>query len=470
MSGADVRQFYLGCLAQASYMIASDGEAAVVDPRRDIEVYREAAAERGLRIRHVVETHLHADFVSGHRELAAETGATIHVSRSAGAGYPHHPVGEGDEIAVGSARLRVVETPGHTRDSICLLLFDAGAAEPKAVFTGDTLFIGDVGRPDLAAAAAGAGTAFADAAPATPQAQAGELYDSLHGKLLALPDAVVVYPGHGAGSMCGRNLSKETVSTIGEQRRNNYALQPMTRDAFVRMMTTDLPEVPAYFGRDVRTNREGPALLAELPPAPSLSPRDVARLARDGAIVLDTRPSAAFGAAHVPGSMQIGLDGQFASWAGTVIPAGARIVIVAESAEKVEEARIRLARVGIDAVEGYLDGGIAAWNAQGLPLASTEQITVDELAHRLGEGACRVLDVRRPAEWSAGHIADALAHPLGDLGRFDAAGGAPVAIICAGGFRSSIAASLLERRGVAGIANVVGGMAAWSAAGLPTIA
>ena len=488
MSRADVRQFYLGCLAQASYMVVSDGEAAVIDPRRDVEIYAEAAAERGAQIRHVIETHLHADFVSGHRELAAETGATIHVSRAAAAGYPHHPLAEGTDIRVGSARLRVLETPGHTRDSICLLLFDGDRAEPRAVFTGDTLFIGDVGRPDLAAAASAGGEPATSAGgepatpvgaepatpaggePATPEAQAGQLYDSLHEKILALPDAVVVYPGHGAGSMCGRNLSTETISTIGEQRRHNYALQPMAREAFVRMMTTDLPEVPAYFGRDVRTNREGPALLSQLSPAAALSAEEVERLARAGAVVLDTRPSASFGAAHVPGALQIGLDGQFASWAGTVISAGAKIVLVAESAETVEEARLRLARVGLDSVAGFLEGGIAEWHAKGLPLASTEQITVQELALRLDEGACRVLDVRRPAEWSAGHIADAFAHPLADLARFEPTGGAPMAVICAGGFRSAIAASLLEQRGVAGVANVVGGMAAWNAAGLPTIA
>lgn len=466
----EVKQLYLGCLAQASYVVGSGGEACVIDPRRDVDVYLAEARERGWTIRHVVETHLHADFVSGHRDLAAATGATIHVSRAAGAAYRHDPVSEGSEIRVGGARLRVIETPGHTFDSICLLLFGPGARIPSAVFTGDTLFIGDVGRPDLAAAAGKA----SGRPPVSPAEQAGALYDSLHGKLLTLPDEVVVYPGHGAGSMCGRNLSTETVSTIGEQRRLNYALQPMPRDAFVTMMTTDLPEIPAYFGRDVEANREGPPLLAELPPPRPLGPEAVAARRGEGALVLDTRGSAAFGAGHVPGSIHIGLDGQFASWAGTILPAGTPLVLVGEGEDRISEAAIRLARVGIENVEGYLDGGIAAWSARGLPLARTEQITVQELAARLAEGSCRLIDVRRPPEWTAGHIDRAAPRPLAELAREASpeAGNPPppIAVICAGGYRSSIAASLLDRAGASGVANVVGGMAAWTAAGLPVVA
>jgi hydroxyacylglutathione hydrolase len=464
----EVKQLYLGCLAQASYIVGSDGEACVIDPRRDIGVYLDEAREHGWTIRHVVETHLHADFVSGHLELAAETGATIHVSGAAAAAYAHDAVSEGSEIRVGKARLRVLDTPGHTPDSICLLLYAPGASTPEAVFTGDTLFIGDVGRPDLAGA-----SARPAAAPAlSPAGQAASLYDSLHGKLLALPDAVVVYPGHGAGSMCGRNLSKETVSTIGEQRRMNYALQPMSRADFVAMMTTDLPEIPAYFGRDVEANREGPALLSELAPPPPLAPAVVERLQNEGALVLDTRTSASFGAGHVPGSIHVGLDGQFASWAGTILPAGTPLVLVADGEDRVSEATTRLSRVGIENVAGYLDGGIAAWSAAGRPLAQTEQITVQELAARLEEGSCRLLDVRRPPEWNAGHIGGAAPRPLADLARNapGAGAGTPVAVICAGGYRSSIAASLLDRAGTAGVANVVGGMAAWTAAGLPIVA
>ena len=455
------QQFYLGCLAQASYMIGDAGEAAVVDPRRDVDVYIEEAAARGLAIRHVIETHVHADFVSGHRELAERVGATIWVSPRAKAGYPHRSAEEGVEIPVGRARLRVLATPGHTLDSISLLLFEsADAPAPAAVLTGDTLFIGDVGRPDLAASVR------------SPRDQAGMLYDSLHEKLLTLPDEVAVYPGHGAGSMCGRNLSKETSSTIGEQRRMNYALQPMAREAFIDMMTTDLPEIPGYFGRDVRINREGPPVLAERKPAGPLPVEEVARLAAAGAIVLDTRSPAAFGNAHVPGAMNIGLDGQFASWAGTVVPGDAPIVLVVDGENEVAEAQTRLARVGIENVRGYLDGGIVAWEKAGRPLARTEQISVAELAERLREGACRVVDVRRPAEWSAGHIGEATASPLAALAGMPPPGSPeePLAVICAGGYRSSIASSLLERQGFSRISNVVGGMAAWSASGLPVVA
>jgi hydroxyacylglutathione hydrolase len=455
------QQFYLGCLAQASYMIGDGGEAVVVDPRRDVEVYVEEAAARGLTIRHVIETHVHADFVSGHRELADRVGATIWVSPEASAGYPHRPAEDGAEIRVGQVRLRFLATPGHTLDSISLLVFEAAdSPAPAAVLTGDTLFIGDVGRPDLAASVR------------SPRDQAGMLYDSLHQRLLTLPDAVVVYPGHGAGSMCGRNLSKETSSTIGEQRRTNYALQPMPREAFIDMMTTDLPEIPGYFGRDVRINRDGPPILAQRKAAGPLSVEEVERLGAGGAVVLDTRSPAAFGNAHVAGSVNIGLDGQFASWAGTVLPAVSSLVLVTDGSNEAAEAEIRLARVGLENVRGYLEGGIAAWHDSGRPLARTEQISVAELAERLREGECRVIDVRRPTEWTAGHIGEAMPSPLAALPSAPPPGPReePVAVICAGGYRSAIASSLLERQGFSRIANVVGGMAAWSASGLPVVA
>src|SRR6266508_3348633 len=331
------KQFYLGCLAQASYMIGSEGEAAVVDPRRDVEEYLEAARANGLVIRHVIETHLHADFVSGHRELAERTGARISIGAKAHARFDHAPAREGEELHVGQVVLRFLETPGHTPESVSILVIDRDSSEePQAVLTGDTLFIGDVGRPDLLGAKISAAEL------------AGMLYDSLHGKLLTLPDSVVVWPGHGAGSLCGRNISSETSSTIGQQRRFNYALQPMSREDFVRMMTIDLPEAPAYFGRDVEANRGGASSLAELPKPARLSPTEVQSRLRNGTIVLDVRPAAAFGAAHVPRAIHIGLGGQFASWAGTLLPAGAPIVLVTEDEEQVAEAQTRLARVGIE--------------------------------------------------------------------------------------------------------------------------
>jgi glyoxylase-like metal-dependent hydrolase (beta-lactamase superfamily II) len=458
------KQFYLGCLAQASYLIGSEGEAAVVDPRRDVDEYLEEAERRGLAIRHVIETHLHADFVSGHRELARRTGARIYFGARANAAFEHVPVRDGDEIVMGDVVLRFLETPGHTPESVSVLVIDRSVSEaPRAVLTGDTLFIGDVGRPDLAQASGAPG------APTAPELAAA-LYDSLHRKLLALPDEVAVYPAHGAGSLCGKNISSERSSTIGEQRRFNYALQPMTREQFIAMTTTDLPEAPAYFGRDVAINREGAPMLSELPPPDALSAEEVARRLREGAVLLDTRPAAQYGTAHVPGSIHIGLSGQFASWAGALLPPQAPILLLGEDPERVAEGRLRLARVGIESVAGYLDGGIAAWERAGLPLASTEQIPVDELERRLREGtAGAVVDVRRPAEWRGGHIREAVHHALSDLpsGPPAADPEKPVSVVCAGGYRSSIATSLLERKGFRKITNVVGGMSAWQNAGLP---
>jgi hydroxyacylglutathione hydrolase len=455
------KQFYLGCLAQASYMIGSNGEAAVVDPRRDVDEYLDEARREGLTIRHVIETHLHADFVSGHRELAERTGGRIYFGARARADFPHQAVRDGDEIQVGDVVIRFRETPGHTPESICLVVFDrAEGPEPKMVLTGDTLFIGDVGRPDLAG---GEGT---------PEELARQLYDSLNEKLLTLPDSVAVYPGHGAGSLCGKNISSETSSTIGEQRRFNYALRPMPREEFVRLVTADLPEAPAYFSRDAAINRGGPRSLGELADPRPLSPAQVEEKVAAGALLLDTRPSAAYGTGHVPGSIHIGLSGQFASWAGTLLSPSAAVVLVTEDADRVSEARTRLARVGLENVVGYLDGGILAWHQSGRPLAATEQIAVDELSRRIAAGeATQVLDVRRPGEWNAGHIAQASHRPLHELEaharKLDR--NLPVAIICASGFRSSIATSLLERAGFPRVTNVVGGMNAWNAAQLPAI-
>ncbi len=452
------KQFYLGCLAHASYMIGSQGEAAVVDPRRDVDTYIDEAREQGFEIRHVIETHLHADFVSGHQELARRTGAKIYFGAKAGAQFDYVPVEDGDEIRMGDVTLRFLETPGHTPESVSVLVIDRPvSAEPKAVLTGDTLFIGDVGRPDLLGSKMSA------------QELAGMLYDSLHGKLLTLPDSVEVYPAHGAGSLCGRNISSETSSTIGQQRQFNYALRPMPKEEFVRMMTTDLPEAPAYFSRDVAINRGGASQLAELPDPAALAARDVETLQRKGAVVLDTRPAAQYGAGHVPGSLHIGLSGQFASWAGALISPRAPILFVAEDEEQVREARTRLARVGLDNVAGYLAGGILEWDRAGLPLARMEQMSVEELDARIREGRTgRVVDVRRPAEWQAGHIPNAVHLPLNTLAQSASAldKGEPLAVICAGGYRSSIGTSILEQLGFTRVTNVVGGMAAWTGSGL----
>jgi hydroxyacylglutathione hydrolase len=454
------RQFYLGCLAHASYLIGSGGEAAVVDPQRDVDLYLDEARARGLTIRWVLETHLHADFVSGHRELADRAAATIVFGRRAGAAFPHRAVADGEEIRIGDVSLRILETPGHTPESISILVTDrAVSMVPRMVLTGDTLFIGDVGRPDLA------GSRGFSAGE-----MAGMLHDSLHGKLLTLPDEVEVYPAHGAGSLCGRNISSETSSTIGQQRRFNYALQPMSRDVFVRMMTADLPPAPVYFSRDAELNREGARPLSEVPPPPPLTPEEFHARIRSGAVALDVRSASSFGAGHVPGSLNISLGGEFASWAGSLIPGGMPILLVTEDDREIGEAVLRLARVGLESAAGFLEGGIWAWHRAGLPISSIPQIAVDELRRRLaGEPRIRVADVRRPGEFREGHVPSAVNMPLDGL--TDAAGSIdpvhPTALICAGGYRSSAAASLLASRGFTALYNVVGGTAAWRAAGYP---
>jgi glyoxylase-like metal-dependent hydrolase (beta-lactamase superfamily II)/rhodanese-related sulfurtransferase len=456
------KQFYLGCLAQASYMIGSDGEAAVVDPRRDVDIYIDEAREQGLTIKYVIETHLHADFVSGHRELADRTGAKIYFGAAAEAKFPHVAVRDGDEIWMGKISLRFLETPGHTPESVSIVVTDHSVSdEPVSVLTGDTMFIGDVGRPDLLGGRMSA------------QDLASMLYDSLHQKLLKLPDATAVYPAHGAGSLCGRNISSETSSTIGQQRQFNYALRPMSREEFIALTTADLPEAPAYFSRDVQLNREGTSALATLPTPPALTPAQVATLQEKGAVVLDTRPSAEYGTGHVPGSMHMGQSGQLASWAGALLSPQKPIILVAEDEERVAESRTRLARVGLENVAGYLAGGIRAWDEAKRPLARTEQIAVDELKARIAEGAdVTVVDVRRPGEFQAGHIDGAVHLPLHELEKKASTldRNKPVAMICASGYRSSIATSVLERLGFHQFSNVVGGMNAWNAAKYDTAA
>ncbi|HET7712083.1 MAG TPA: MBL fold metallo-hydrolase [Thermoanaerobaculia bacterium] len=444
-------QFYLACLAHASYLIGDGGECAIVDPQRDVDQYLDEAARRGLAIRYIVETHLHADFVSGHRELAERTGAEILIGASANAAFPHRPVRDGDSIRLGSAELRAMETPGHTPESVCWLLLEEG--KPTKLLTGDTLFIGDVGRPDLAG-----GRGY------TSEAMASMMYDSLHQKILTLPDDVEVWPAHGAGSACGRNISKETSSTIGIQRKINYALRPMSREEFVKLLTTDLAEAPRYFPMDAEINRRGARPLAEIE-APAASPADVRRLIESGAVSLDVREAAAFGAGHIPGSINIGLKGQFASWCGTLLSPEAKLVIVADDQQRADEAVMRLARVGLENVAAWLEGGIAAWREAGFPVVTLTQLAVADLYRRIG--SLPVLDVRNPGEYASGHVPGARNIPLSVLDRHLAdLGGEPLAVICAGGYRSSAAASLLERSGRSALFNVVGGTAAWVKEGL----
>ena len=457
------KQFYLACLAHASYLIGSEGEAVVVDPQRDVDQYIAEAATQGLKIKYIIETHLHADFVSGHRELAGRTGAEIVFGTQAGAEFPHRAVREGDEIKIGKVVLRIIETPGHTPESISVLVIDTEVSnQPQKILTGDTLFVGDVGRPDLAG-----GKGY------TPPMMAAMMYDTLHGKLLKLANDVEVFPAHGAGSMCGRNMSSETFSTIGEQRQSNYALQPMSKDEFVRMMTVDLPEAPAYFPRDAEINRIGAPSLAELWRPAALAPEAVKKLVFEGALILDVRGAAEFGAGHVPGSINIGLAGQFAIWAGTLIAIGTPIVIVSDSEDKAWEAVTRLARVGHETVKGYLAGGLAAWSDAGIEVASVPQISVAELNEKItAQAGLQVIDVRRPPEYAGGHVPNALTAPLQNLQKtlatlpLDPA--RPTAVICAGGYRSSAATSILQQQGFSNLLNVSGGTSAWIAAGYPT--
>ncbi len=448
------KQFYLRCLAHASYLIGSDREAVVIDPQRDVDQYVDEATAHGLEIKYVIETHLHSDFVSGHRELADRTGAEIVFGEKARAAFSCLGVKDGDELRVGSVVLRMMETPGHTPEGISILAVNtARSEETRRLFTGDTLFIGDVGRPDLVGS-----KGF------SAEEMAGMLYDSVHEKLLKLPDEVEVYPAHGAGSLCGRNMSRETMSTIGEQRKFNYALNPMPREEFVKMMTTDLPEVPAYFSRDAEINRTGASRLEELSEVVPLSAEDTQRLQTEGRIVLDVRNASAFGTGHVPGSINIGLGGQFASWAGSLIPAATGIVVVAEDEGGVEEAVLRLARVGLESVEGFLAGGIYAWDKAGFDLAQTPQMPVDELKTRRDEDRqLQVIDVRRPSEYAAGHVPGAVNLQLADLDRMlsEIDASIPIVAICGSGYRSSAATSIFEREGFGEVYNVVGGTGAW---------
>jgi glyoxylase-like metal-dependent hydrolase (beta-lactamase superfamily II)/rhodanese-related sulfurtransferase len=452
------QQFYLSCLSQASYFLASEGVAAVVDPQRDIELYVEEARANGFRIEYIIETHLHADFVSGHRELAGRTGAKIYLSAKADAGFPHVPVNDGDLLEFGKCRLKFLETPGHTMESICILVSDLEKSpEPFAVLTGDTLFIGDVGRPDLSPGL-------------SPQELAGLLYDSLHTKLLTLDDSVAVYPAHGAGSLCGRQMRSARSSTIGEEKLSNYALRPSTREEFVSLLTSDLPERPAYFTADVELNRGGAVPVTALASMSPLTPEEVLSRQQAGAVVLDTRPAQEFGAAHIPGSLQIGLGGQFASTAGILVGVGPEVVLVAEDDKSLEESRLRLSRVGIDHVTGYLDGGLANWVRAGMPVGTVPQISAEELNRMVRDHErVQVVDVRQPSEWGQGHVPGATLVPLGalrtELGNLDTE--VPIVVHCKGGYRSSIAASILKHAGFRDVFNLTGGFDAWRAFRLP---
>ncbi len=443
------KQFYLGCLSHASYYLGSEGEAAIIDPQRDVQQYIDEADANGQKIKYVIETHSHADFVSGHIELAEKTGAEIVYGSRANTHFPTLKVKDGDELNVGKVRLRFMETPGHTPEGITILADDGEG--PVKMFTGDTLFIGDVGRPDLIGS-----KGF------TAEQMGAMLYDSLHERILPLADETEVYPAHGAGSLCGKSLSKETWSTLGEQRKFNYALQPMSKDEFVKLVAADQPEVPMYFPKSAAKNLEGSVRLEDLPKPRALTSDEAAEF--EG-IFLDVRPADLFGAGHVKNAINIGLGGQFASWAGTMLPIGVPIAIAADMQEQVDEAFMRLARVGHETVTGYLLMGDLAGERRKI-----EQVSVEEAKERTAADGVQFIDVRRAAEHASGHAPGTVNLPLDSLSRnLDGLDpDKPTYVICQGGYRSSLGTSILENADFKEIYNVTGGTAAWIKAGLET--
>ena len=458
------KQFYLPCLAHASYLIGDEqtGTAVVVDPQRDTDQYIAFAAEHSVKIKHVFLTHLHADFVAGHLELRDRVGAKIYLGAAAKAKYAFTPLRDGEILAFGRVRLKILETPGHTPESISILVYDLNASDtqPYAVLTGDTLFIGDVGRPDLRVALGWSANELG-----------GMLFDSLHTKLLPLPDQSLVYPAHGAGSLCGKALSKETVSTLGEQRRSNYALQPMSKEAFIQVVTADQPEAPAYFTYDAVLNSEerptlDQALAREMNP---LTLDAVLELQKAGAQILDTRDAAEFASAHLAGSINIGLVGQYATWAGTVLDRKHPIVIIADPGRENESA-VRLGRIGFDHVAGYLQNGLKSLESRPELIATTERLSAQFAAEVLSSSQPPLaIDVRAPGEREQKYIAGSVSVPLNhleeNLGKIPK--DRPLLVYCAGGYRSSIAASLLQRGGFDHVSEIASGMAGWEAAKLP---
>ena len=461
-----LKQYYLGCLAHASYLLGDEqsGTAVIVDPQRDIHQYLIDAEKFGLRIRHVFLTHFHADFLAGHLELRDACGATIHLGSHGEAEYAFIPMDDGSTLEFPEMRLQVLHTPGHTIESISILVFDLAKdkTKPYAVLTGDTLFIGDVGRPDLRASLGW-----------TANELGGHLYDSVHNKLLPLPDEILVYPAHGAGSLCGKNLSSDTVSTLGDQRRFNYALKPMSKDEFIRLVTADQPDAPPYFTYDAILNTRERAILDKkleevLKP---VELDEVIRLGDRGAQILDVRESTEYAKGHLAGSINIGLGGQLATWAGTILDRSKPIVIISEP-DREYEAAIRLGRIGFDHLLGYLRGGMAALCDRPDLVWPTERAGVLIAAEELDSAEPPfVLDVRGPHEWEGKHIKNAVNIPLNRLQEriSEVPCDRRIAVHCAGGYRSSIAVSILHQHGITNLVEIAGGLAAWEAAGLPVV-
>lgn len=449
-----IKQLYTGCLSEAAYYIESKGEAAIIDPLRDIDVYTALAAERKASIKYIFETHFHADFVSGHLDLAKATGAPIIYGPETETGFEAHVAKDGETFTIGDLVIQVLHTPGHTLESTCYLLKDE-TGKDHCIFTGDTLFVGDVGRPDLAQ----------KSDELTTRDLAGMLYESLQSKIVPLADDVIVYPAHGPGSSCGKNIGPDTDSTIGSEKQFNYALKAPTKEAFIEAVTDGIPPPPQYFPINARINKEGydsldDVLKKALTP---LSLEAFKKLAATDPVILDTRPSAVFTQGFVPGSVSIGLDGRFAEWAGSLLPFDAPMLLVAEPGKE-EESIIRLARVGLDKVQGYLEGGYETWKESGEPSDIIINVDADELMMDIPfDPNLVVIDVRKPVEYAEGHLKDAVNLPLNEL--TDPGSMANIEdtqnlyVHCAGGYRSVIAASMLKRQGIHNIRNVSGG---WS--------
>ncbi len=458
-----VEQLYTKCLSEAAYFIWDGGEAAVIDPLRDIDEYLEKAEALGVKIKYIFETHFHADFVSGHRELSEKTGAPIVYGSQAKASFDFHKAQDGERFGIGDLTIEAIHTPGHTLESTCYLLRDA-SGRAEGIFTGDTLFVGDVGRPDLFSG------------NLSKEELAGMLYDSLETKIKTLPDHVVVYPAHGPGSACGKALGKETTSTIGIQKETNYALKAESKEAFIKEVTTGLNTPPAYFPLNAKLNQQGPEALGKIMETAhqALSIREFKQKVDDGAWIIDTRDSKVFTEGFVPGSVSIGLDGRYAEWAGSLLPYDKNLVLVTELGKE-KESITRLARVGLDKVIGYLDGGYEAWQAAGEPTDMIIDIEADELLMDLPhDPKMAVIDVRKEGEFADGHIRGAQNLPLSTLTDPAVVANVPedanLYIHCAGGYRSVIAASLLKREGFHNLRNVLGGWGAMKdLKGLPVV-
>ena len=451
-----LKHFFIGKIAHSSYILAGKNYCAVIDPQRDVDSYITAARALGVDITHILQTHLHADFISGHMDLAKKTGAKIYVAKSAKCSFDHVALSEGDSIELEDMVLKVLETPGHTPEHLSYVVIDKSRSDsPVGVFVGDTLFVGDVGRPDL----------FSDMA----EELAGKLFHSLHDKILKLPDYVEVYPAHGAGSLCGRAMGAKWRTTIGYERNFNSALKIQEKSAFIKSLTENMPPAPDHFSRCSDINRNGPDLVADLPTMEELSAIEFKQRIQDSNILmLDTRGYHSFGSQHIPGAWHLDLNGNFPTFAGWVLPTDKDILLVADDYQKALEANTWARRVGVDRIVGYLDGGMIAWAVAGLKTSHIELISAEELHDMItGEANFVLLDVRAPLEYEDNHIKGAINIPVSDLRtRHNVLNKDKTTIlICSSGNRSSLGASILKQHGFKDVYNVAGGMSGYSAAG-----